>query len=449
VSSGEKIMEKQRTILVTFAGRRDRMELLTRYAGAALERGLIDEWHVWEFARNDADRRWLRQSFPVAQATPNDSLEYFRLPRPLSVRAAPERLPFSVRASHDAHLGLKRLSGAGPSFEIVLGGWSNQYSALRKFDDARALDDHTLRDPAKGPDMAVASPELLPEFGFSDLVVEAGPQGLMVVFQGAVLLHDPEPVAPGDFEILYRAGYGANGDWRFEQFAEHPARLFITGPEPHFPASALFYNRAYQYYAANADAYRNDVILKCDDDIVYFDLERLAEFVTFRRHNPQFFLVSTNVVNNGVCAHFQQAMGAIPAELMTCELPPGGMCGSLWSDGGKADALHRFFLMAPASFRRDAAAPIVFNERISINFIALLGADLVHIPDVSLDDEHDLCYGARKRARKQNCIYPQFLAAHLSFYSQDPHMAIAATLKSYEALADRDCAPVPRLAVAE
>ena len=51
------MMGEQRTILVTFAGRRDRMQLLTRYVGAAIERGLIDEWHVWDFARNadDAD----------------------------------------------------------------------------------------------------------------------------------------------------------------------------------------------------------------------------------------------------------------------------------------------------------------------------------------------------------------------------------------------------------
>ena len=248
------------------------------------------------------------------------------------------------------------------------------------------------------------------------------------------MLHDSEPVAPGDFEILDRTGYGANGDWRFPGFETHPARLFVTGPEPHFPPSALFYNQAYQYYIANADAYRKDVILKCDDDIVYFDLDKLEEFVAFRRDNPQYLLVSANVVNNGVCAHFQQALGAIPTDAMTCELPPGGLCGSLWEDGARAEALHRLFLKAPKSFAT-AAGPIVWNERVSINFIALLGADLLHIPDVTADDEHDLCYGVRKRAKKQNCIYPQFLAAHLSFWKQDAAMNIAAVLKGYEALA--------------
>jgi hypothetical protein len=430
-------MTKPRTILVTFAGRRDRMELLTRYAGAAIERGLIDEWHVWQFARNAEDQRWLRERFPVVQATPNAAVEYFRLPRPMSLRTAQERIAFRVRAANDAHIALKRLSGEGPSFEIVLGGWGNQVCVIRKFDDPAAIENPALRDSGKPADIAVAAPGLLPEFGFSDVAVQVGQEGLLVLFNGAPLLHDPEPVTGGAFEILYGTGYGSNGDWRFDQFDEHPARLFVTGPDSHFPATAPFYNRAYQYYAANAEAYQDDVILKCDDDIVYFDLDKLAEFIVFRRHNPHYFLVSANVVNNGVCAHFQQAMGAIPPQMMVCELPPGGMCGALWSEGARADALHRLFLMAPESFLREEAAPIVWNERISINFIALLGSDLVHIPDVSADDEHDLCYGVRKRARKQNCIYPQFIAAHLSFWKQEASMNIAAAIAGYAALADR------------
>jgi hypothetical protein len=53
------------------------------------------------------------------------------------------------------------------------------------------------------------------------------------------------------------------------------------------------------------------------------------------------------------------------------------------------------------------------------------------------DDEHDLCYGVRKRARKSNCIYPGFVAAHLSFWKQDAAMDHAALLKDYADLADR------------
>lgn len=428
-------MKKRKTILVTFAGRRDRMGLLARYVDAAIARGLVDEWHVWQFARNDADIRWLRETFPAVQATPNNSEEYFRLPDLLALREDKKRFSFRVRATNDVHIGLRRTSGEGCCYEIVLGGWGNQVSAIRKFQNGRALREVTSRDPQQQSSVARATPGLLREFGFADVQIEIGGDGLKVFFGNAPLLHDLEPIAAGDFEILYRTGYGANGDWRFPQFANHPARLFMTGPEAHHPAGALFYNRAYQYYTANADIYANDIILKCDDDIVYFDLDNLDDFISFRRRNDQYFLVSANVVNNGVCAHFQQSMGAIARNVMDCELPPGGLCGSIWNDGGKAEALHRLFLANPSSFYRPAASPIVWNERVSINFIALQGADLVHIPDLTTDDEHDLCYGVRKRAKKQNCIFPQFIASHLSFWRQEAAMNVDELINDYRVLA--------------
>ena len=443
-------MKKQRTILVTFAGRRDRMDILTRYADAAIARGLIDEWHVWEFSRNVDDARWLREKFPVAQVTPNHSFEYFRLPKRLSLMGAKASMSAAVRATNDVHIGLMRRSGSGASYEIVFGGWNNRASAIRRFDTPLALLNVTERDAQLEPVQIRNTPNLLPEFGFSEIDIEIGTDGLKVYFDGSLLMHDADAVTPGDFEILYRTGYGANGDWRFPDFKDHPARLFVCGPDAHFPKETLFYNRAYQYYNANYDSYKDDIILKCDDDIVYFDLDRLADFIDFRRDHEEYFLVSANVVNNGVCAHFQQATGAIPRVSMECELPPGGLCGSLWANGIKAEALHHLFLDAPASFQAGSTDPSIWNERISINFVALLGRDLIHIPDVSPDDEHDLCYGVRKRAHKQNCIWLPFVAAHLSFWKQDADMNVRDVLERYEDLATEalDMSSVKRAKVA-
>lgn len=428
-------MGEPRTILVTFAGRRDRMQLLTRYVGAAIERGLIDEWHVWDFARNAEDSRWLAQRFPVVQATPNNSLEYYRSPRPLEVGEAQASLKIGVRATNDAHIGLRRLSGEGPDYEIILGGWNNMASAVRKFDDRNALMDVAARDRHPAPVLVRSTPGLLPEFGVANIEIEIGPSGLSARVAGEAVLQDLEPVGPGAFEVLYRAGFGSNGDWRFEEFAAFPERRFVVGPELHFPRDAMFYNRAYQYYNANAAEYADAVLLKCDDDIVYFDLDRLEEFVSFRRSHEEYLLVSANVVNNGVCAYFQQASGVLPRDEGEFELPPGGLCGSLWSEGAKAERLHHLFLNRPARFIGSSADPIAWTQRISINFVALLGKDLAYIPDIMADDEHDLCYGVRKRAKKLNCIYPRFVASHLSFWKQDADMRVDEILAGYDALA--------------
>ena len=429
-------MGEPRTILVTFAGRRDRMRLLTRYVDAAIARGLVDEWHVWEFARNAEDARWLQGRFPVAQTTPNNALEYFRLPRRLELRDSPASLSFRLRAVNDAHIGLRRLSGEGPDYEIVLGGWNNAASAIRKFDERGALCDRASIAQRPQPNLARSTPGLLPEFGFLNVELDIGENGLLVRVSGETVLHDPAPIGRGAFEPLYRTGFGANGDWRFAEFANHPARRFVVGPESYHSGDAMFYTRAYQYYGATADEYRDDVILKCDDDIVYFDLDRLEEFIDFRRRHPEFFMASANVVNNGVCAFFQQVDGTVSDSEDAFELPPGGLCGSLWGEGKKAERLHRSFLRDPARFAAARGEPIVWNQRISINYIALLGADLPLIPDLMRDDEHDLCYGVRKRAKKTNCIYPRFVASHLSFWKQDAEMNVAEMLEGYEDLAD-------------
>jgi hypothetical protein len=429
------MMGEQKTILVTFAGRRDRMQLLTRYVGAAIERGLIDEWHVWDFARNTDDAAWLRERFPVTQATPNNSLEYYRSPRQLELQGAQTNLRFSVRATNDVHLGLRRVTGEGPDYEIVLGGWNNMASAIRRFDGRDALCDVASRDRHPAPVVVRSTPGLLPEFGFLGVDLEIGEQGLNVRIAGESVLQDPAPVNRGAFEVLYRTGFGSNGDWRFAEFAECPERRFVVGPEAHFPRDAMFYTRAYQYYNANAAEYSDAVVLKCDDDIIYFDLAKLEEFVSFRRSRDEFFMVSANVVNNGVCAFLQQRSGVIPQEDDAFELPPNGLCGSLWSDGAKAERLHRLFLNRPARFTAAGGDPIAWNHRISINFVALLGKDLGFIPDIMFDDEHDLCYGVRKRAKKHNCIFPRFVASHLSFWKQDASMGVQEIISSYDALA--------------
>ena len=308
-------------------------------------------------------------------------------------------------------------------------------SAIRRFDDRDALSDVASRDRHPAPIVVRGTPGLLPEFGFSGVELEIGERGLDVRAAGEPVLRDPQPVNRGAFEVLYRTGFGSNGDWRFAEFAQCPERHFVVGPEAHFPRDAMFYTRAYQYYGANASEYSDAVILKCDDDIVYFDLDKLEEYVSFRRSRDEFFMVSANVVNNGVCAFFQQRSGVIPQEDEAFELPPNGLCGSLWSDGAKAERLHRLFLNRPARFTTAGGDPIAWNQRISINFVALLGKDLGVIPDVMFDDEHDLCYGVRKRAKKLNCIFPQFVASHLSFWKQDASMGVQEIIRSYDALA--------------
>ncbi len=54
-------------ILVTFAGRQKRMEILTKYIRKAINDGIIDEWHIWDFTRSAQDNEWVTREFGPAR----------------------------------------------------------------------------------------------------------------------------------------------------------------------------------------------------------------------------------------------------------------------------------------------------------------------------------------------------------------------------------------------
>ena len=428
-----------KTILTTFAGRRDRMALLTRYARAALARGIVDEWHVWDFARDPADARWLREEFPSVRMTPGHGLEYFSAPVRLRPGAEAGMLRCSVAATSDVHIGLRRLSGEGPSYEIVLGGWSNQACAIRVFDDPAQLVEPERRH-AEIAVQTAATPNLLPEWGFADVGVTVRPDGLAALVNGRVAIAHQVPIPAGEFSVLYRSGFGADAEWRFAGEPAHGAYLFKSTP------TRPFYLPYYRHYARQLPSYEDDIFLKCDDDIVFIDMDGLRRFIAFRHANPQYFMLSANVVNNGVCAYFQQENGVFPRAALDLELPPNGLCGSLWESGAKAAALHDIFLRDPGAFLAAGETVTEWNARLSINFIALRGADFVHVPDLMEDDEHFLSYGGRVRSRRPNAIYHPFTVAHLTFLTQEHAFDHARILAGYAALATQCGVPAPGVA---
>ncbi|WP_156475075.1 hypothetical protein [Acetobacter malorum] len=49
----------KKNILITFAGRKDRMKLLEKHVSSLLSKNIIHEWHVWDFTRNIDDKDYL------------------------------------------------------------------------------------------------------------------------------------------------------------------------------------------------------------------------------------------------------------------------------------------------------------------------------------------------------------------------------------------------------
>jgi hypothetical protein len=174
------------------------------------------------------------------------------------------------------------------------------------------------------------------------------------------------------------------------------------------------------------------VIIKIDDDIVYVDLEGLEKFIDFRIKNQHYFLVSGNVINNGVCVGLQQRYGAIPKEIC----PPDGFsyspyCGELWDSGALAEKLHVYFLENRQRFLKNGFYSQPIRERISINFISFLGKDFWLTRQFKFDDEKFLSTQVGSSQGRINVVFYPMLVSHLSFCKQEKNINLPMLIKKY------------------
>jgi hypothetical protein len=174
----------------------------------------------------------------------------------------------------------------------------------------------------------------------------------------------------------------------------------------------------YTYY--DNSKFIDDIIIKCDDDIVFIDLFKLPKFIEFVRNND-YDLVFANTINNGVSAYYQQhKFNLIPKTLMDFEYPYLGCNGTLWESGIKAEGLHNYFIDNYLSFLNyDYNNEIIpITTRFSINFFAYKGKNWHKISDCFHDDEAFLTVNYVENRQFKNILYSDFYVSHLSFYKQ-------------------------------
>jgi hypothetical protein len=406
-------------ILTTFAGRQTRMEILTEYVHAAMDAGIIDEWHVWDFTRSQEDHEWVNRTFgAVRYMGANAGYQ-------ANGSVSPKQpLRMSASITNDLHLAIVPNDDSEHYYEVVIGGWSNAHSVMRKL----TRDGLTNFDRDATPPMwSRATPAILSPGTANQVVLSVDGEGVPTLHVNNVMLARwPDLNLTAGAQIMVRGGWGGNLELHG---VRSRVQRFIGNPGEQMP-----YWQAYDYYARRLKTFQDSIFLKCDDDIVYLDVNKLGDFVEFRRNNPKYFVVSANVVNNGVCAYFQQAAGSIPASVGDFERPPGGFGGSLWLSADKATQLHDHFL-ATADKRLPLTEKVVdWNERQSINFIAWLGRDLVHMALPKGDDEKSLTVDLPELLGRPTAIYSDFVVSHLSFGPQEQGLPVERLIAAYDAL---------------
>lgn len=415
----------KRVILTSFAGRRDRMELLVLFAREAIGRGLIDEWHIWDFTRVDSDRVWINDMFPNIRRTP-DRLDYRRVGAIIPDIRGWTSFEARVRCKSNFLIRLVPDDGGDDWYEIVLGGWDNTRSVIRRIRPAGRDEDVAVEMITNLVD--VTSVGLTSQRAFKSVKVSYDGCDLLVSVNDVVIMGLAIDFGNRGRSVLISTGHGADGEVLLADVKQAREMLFISRR-----IGGAGFGEFYNFYADRYDEYRDAVILKCDDDILFFDLDRLSAFIRFRLEHPEFFVVSANVINNGICAYYQQREGLIPAELMELELPPGGFGGRLWQNPGWAETLHEHFLSNSNKFLRACYRnPVItWEQRFSINFISWLGVDLQEMGCAYGDDEQYLSVEIPSRLGRTSAIFMDFVACHLSFFTQDPHMERAKIIAAY------------------
>ena len=376
-------------IISIFSGRKHNIEILKKYLQKALDLNAIDEVHFWNNTRNSHDENYLKTISNLKRTSSSGAGNYILISPIISNNS----FELNVKAPNDIHI---KLSNMDTEYEIVLGGWNNTKSVIRKNNiEICSLIQNFVADGNK----------------YNNFKININNNTLNIFKNNELLMSQK---VQNMFEIKYiyfKTGHTSVGLLNYNA-TQNKGFYFMDTCEKSWQNYYNFYNDK---------QFENDIIIKCDDDIVFIDLYKLPKFIDFIKNN-EYDLVFANTINNGVSAYFQQnKYNLIPKTLMNLEYPTDGLCGSLWASGKKAENLHNYFIQNYKKFidyeYNNEIIPI--NTRFSINFFGYKGKNWNKIKDAYTDDEYNLTVDYVKNRQFKNVLYSDFYVSHLSFYKQN------------------------------
>ena len=227
--------------------------------------------------------------------------------------------------------------------------------------------------------------------------------------------------------------------------AKYPGRVFVVNRELRgkqlrdgtWEETLGFWEPFYKFCKTFTD---KDIIIKCDDDTLYFDVERLRAASDLRWENKAPLLMHANTINNGVCAYHQAKKGIWnKLDKQIKEYPTSGLTGPLFSHPDIACDCHSQFtddLIKDATNVRKywLKENIYFSARVSINYIFMLGTDREELSKIDAQDEYVASSKLGQQLDRPNMIIGDFVAAHHTYGVQEPVMEKLGTFKMYENL---------------
>jgi hypothetical protein len=376
-------------IISIFSGRKPNIKILKKYLTKALELNIINEVHFWNYTRNSDDEEYLKTISNLKRTSSTREGNYILITPIISNNS----FELNVKACNDIHIKLTNLD---IEYEIVLGGWNNTKSVIRENNKeiCNLIQNNVVDENNNNIFEFIIDNNILNVIKNNELLISQRIKDNFIIKN-----------------IYFKTGYNSVGDLTYNT-TQNKCFYFMDTCEKNW-------KNYYNYY--NDKKFENDIIIKCDDDIVFIDLYKLPKFIDFIKNND-YDLVFANTINNGVSAYFQQNIyNLIPKEIMDLEYPHGGLCGSLWESGKKAEILHSYFIENYKKFLdydyNNEIIPI--NTRFSINFFGYKGKNWHKIKDCYFDDEYNLTVDYVSNRQFNNILYSDFYVSHLSFFKQN------------------------------
>ncbi len=379
-----------RKIITVFAGRENNLNVLTKYLKQAINFKLIDEVHFWNYTRNDNDDNYLKRITNVHR-TKSINDDYNRIHLPIYNGG----FYFNVKAANDIHV---KISNGIDDYEIVLGGWNNTRSIIRK--DTKEL-------------CVLDKVGIADKYNYIEIIVIIINNVLNVIKNKIVLMQlKLENYSINSVHV--KTGFGSEGIFRYDHIENPQFYLMDVDNKSTWYDYYMFYNKI-EYY--------EDIIIKCDDDIVFMDLNKLNDYINYV-NKSNYDIYYANIINNSVCGYYQQQMNLIPNDLIKLEYPDNNINGSLWESPDKAYKLHNYFIDNYNKFINNnfdnLDKVIKINTRFSINFFAMKGYNWSKFSsmDKMSNDEYFISVYLVENKLIKPVIYLDFFVSHLSFNNQ-------------------------------
>ena len=175
----------------------------------------------------------------------------------------------------------------------------------------------------------------------------------------------------------------------------------------------------YMHYAKIKYPNPDTVLIKCDDDIMFIDIDQFQSYIDKRRANPNNLLAFASIVNNKVPCLMQHSFGQWP-EMQFDEV------GNLHHSGEICAKLHNYFIKNHGDFlkisRNSTERKCVVQRDphalVNINFFAILAKDLRLFEHCWESDEYDLSQRLPVFINRFNYIDPGFVVCHMGFTGQ-------------------------------